>query len=102
MAEYKYKSFTGKTKSEQLDEIRRSLNIKNPEWKNDHYRINSSFHVSEREGVDEYLHNNTRQNIPLLDRALETGALDFSVKDQGFFPKPKDKLYSKHYIPIAR
>lgn len=27
--------------------------------------------------------------------------MNFTARDNGFFQKPKDLLYSKHYIPIV-
>jgi hypothetical protein len=39
--------------------------------------------------------------MQFLDKTLAGGKLDFTAKDMGYFNKPKDSLYSKHYIPIV-
>lgn len=81
----------------------RERTVKNPEWKYDHYRINSTFSVNEKyRGVEEFPHNNKKYNTQFLDKTLQGGGLNFTARDNGFFPKPKDRLYSNHYKPIVQ
>lgn len=81
--------------------MRSNIKNRNPEWKHDYYRISNSFNVMEKEGVDQFPHNNRKYNVQFLDKTLQGGGLQFSAKDWGFFHQPADKLYSKHYIPIV-
>ena len=41
-----------------------------PNWKHDYYKINNSFNVVEKEGVDSFPHNNHKYNVQFLDRSL--------------------------------
>lgn len=68
----------------------RSRRKQSPEWKHDYYRVNNSFGKYEQEELQEFPHNNKKYNIQFLDRTLTGGGLNFTVKDNGFFPKPKD------------
>lgn len=79
------------------------MKIRNPEWKHDYYHVNNSFNVVEKEGVDNYPHNNDKYNIQFSKQHLECGGgLNFTCRDNGFFVAPRDRLYSKHYIPIVK
>lgn len=81
--------------------MRSNIKIRNPQWKHDYYRVNNTFNVVHKQGVDQFPHNNKKYNVQFLDKTLEGGSLQFTAKDWGLFTKPKDELYSKHYIPIV-
>lgn len=51
--------------------------------------------------MDVFPHNNKKYNIQFLDKTLQGGGLDFTSQDNGYFVKPTDELYSKHYVPIV-
>ena len=51
--------------------------------------------------MEQYPHNNKKYNLQFLDKTLAGGTLHFPTQKIGYFPKPRDELYTKHYRPIA-
>ena len=40
------------TKNEQMKTVGESLKSRNPEWKHDYYKINATFNIAKKEGID--------------------------------------------------
>lgn len=81
--------------------MRRNIKSRNPEWKHEYYRISNTFSVAEKEGVDEFPHNNKKYNVQFAEKTLEGGTFNFPSQEKGYFTKLRDSLYSKHFIPIV-